>query len=625
MSINCSEFENVTIAFDYFNMLKPIGEELIKYLRAYRQLAEEFNKKLEIFENSFGDKLSNPHDNPKIAQIIELTRKVTGIIFQNVELFQFSIEEMDKKVMNFEEELKVKSELINNLKKNSLELGKDLTSSYNEVKRTKNTYMNSLSKTEETIDKYYIGKNRIQEHESGLGEKLNDNDYKLLKESQKSQINEMETSIKLSKKYEDFHKGAISACKKIQENYKKDCNSLVEEIKKITCQLANDIKDMVCSFMLAYKNIYKQPLSFIDININKLNSIEEEKEMDKIISSNLKNDNELKYITPTKYHLKSFSFLKHSNYLINPDEEKKKEDNIKHKVININALDRKSIETLEDGFDEMMYICDESLIMTIKSLFDNFDLIEKEDFNIDVEEGKNRAQKYILKILTNMNAYPFAKEDFHCNNPELAQQSNIEYQREELKNEELIDLINLLDIHENRIIFLNKLNNYRGRGKFALCNKDYILLSQLFNIITDKIEKDLDYHSAQMVIVLSETYFIIDGKGKKYLQESFKENKLFKDKNFWEGFLCYSINKEIIKTLKRDEKIREDKEVSDYKYANIVFSQILTLIDNMFEFELDPKIIKEILIPKIIAYKLNDEFKETINDIIEVKKNQQNK
>ena len=624
MSINCSEFENISIAFDYFNMLKPIGDELVKYLRSYRQLAEEFTKKLEIFENSFGDKLSNPHENPKIAQIIELTRKATGIIFQNVELFQYSIEEIDTKVMHFEEDLKTKVELVNNLKKNSLDLSKDLTSSYNEVKKTKNTYMNSLSKTEEIIDKYYIGKNKIEEHESGLGEKLNDNEYKLLKENQKSQLSEMETSIKLSKKYEDFYKGAISACKKIQEKYKKDCNSLMEEIKKIACQLANEIKDMVCSFMLSYKNIYKQPLSFIDININKLNTIEEDKEMDKIISSNLKDDNQLKYIIPTKYHLKSFSYLKHSNYLNNPNEENKKEDNIKNKVININAIDRKSIETLEDGFYEMRYISDESLIMTIKSLFENFELIEKEDFDIEVEERKNRAQKYILKILTNMNAYPFAKEDFHCNNPELAQQSNIEYQREELKNEELIDLINLLDIHENRIIFLNKLNNYRGKGKFALCNKDYILLSQLFNIITDKIEKDSDYHSAQMIIVLSETYFIVDGKRKKYLQESFKDNKLFKDKNFWEGFLCYSINKEIMKTLKREEKIKENKEVTDYKYANVVFSQILTLIDNMFEFELEPNIIKEILNPKINAYKLNNEFKETINDIIEVKKNQQN-
>ena len=76
-----------------------------------------------------------------------------------------------------------------------------------------------------------------------------------------------------------------------------------------------------------------------------------------------------------------------------------------------------------------------------------------------------------------------------------------------------------------------------------------------------------------------------------------------------------------MKTLKIDQKLKEDKENSDYKFSNVVFSQILTLIDNMFEFNLDPNIIKEVLNPKISVYKLNDEFKQTINEVIEIKKN----
>ena len=128
-----------------------------------------------------------------------------------------------------------------------------------------------------------------------------------------------------------------------------------------------------------------------------------------------------------------------------------------------------------------------------------------------------------------------------------------------------------------------------------------------------------------MLIVLSQTYYIEEGTRKKYLQESFKENKVFKDKNFWEEFLCYSINKEIMKTLDLDQKVKEDKEKSDYKYSNIVFAQILTLIDNMFEFDLDCETIKEVLNPKISVYKLNDMFKETINDVILSKQEQKMK
>ena len=76
-----------------------------------------------------------------------------------------------------------------------------------------------------------------------------------------------------------------------------------------------------------------------------------------------------------------------------------------------------------------------------------------------------------------------------------------------------------------------------------------------------------------------------------------------------------------MKTLKNDQKIQEDKAISDYKFSNVVFTQILTLIDNMFEFNVDSNTVKEVLNPKIRIYKLSDEFKETINNIIESKKN----
>ena len=43
--------------------------------------------------------------------------------------------------------------------------------------------------------------------------------------------------------------------------------------------------------------------------------------------------------------------------------------------------------------------------MTIKSLFASFELIEKGDFDLKFEESKNRTQKYILKIISNMNSF----------------------------------------------------------------------------------------------------------------------------------------------------------------------------------------------------------------------------
>lgn len=621
MNIKCSELDNINVSLDYCNSMKLIGDELIKYLKGYNQLSQEYIKKLQIFQQNFGKKLIKS-ENPKCSQLLTITSKIDDIISQNIELMQISVDDIDSRIKNLEILLKEKIENANSFKKTSFDLIKDLNSSYNEINKTKNNFLSSISKAEEVIDKYNIDKNKIQEHENGLGIKLSENEYNSLKEQQKNELGEMNNLIKMTKKYEDFHKGSISASIKMHDKFIEDCNSYRDKIKLCACEIADEIKNLVCAFFVCFKNSYKQPLSSIEIFINDFNLINEQKEIDKIISSDFKTDNQLKNFESAKYQLKSFSLLSNWNYLKNQENENNNEENDNNQISN----KRKLVEKLEDGFSEMKYICDESLVMTIKSMFENFDLIDKEGFDIQFEEGKNKAQKYVLKIISNMNSYPFAKEGLYANNNlELLKEYTIEYKREELTNEEIMDLIQLLNVHENRIIFLQKLSDYRARGKFVLCDKDYILLSQLFNIISDKIQKDNDYHTAEMVIILSETYFIEEGKRKKFLQESFKGNKVFKDKNFWEEFLCYAINKEIMKTLQRDQKVKEDKENSDYKYSNVVFAQILTLIDNMIEFDLNCDTIKEVLGPKVNVYKLNDTFKETINDVIAAKLEQKDK
>ena len=624
MNIKCSELDNITISFDYFNSIKEVGDELIKYIKGFNQLSQEYIKKLQIFHINFGKKISKT-ENQKVSQIISLTSKIEEVISQIIELCQISINDIDLRVKNFETLLKEKTDNVNSLKKSPSELTKDLSSSYIEIKKTKTSYFNSLLATEDLIEKYYMDLYKIQEHEDGLGVKLSDNEYNLLKENQKNQQNEMTNSIKISKKYEKFYKGAISASIKNHDKFINECNSYKDKIKENACEISDEIKNLLFAFLLSIKNNYKKPLYITDSYITYYNTLNEHDETNKIITSSFKTDNQLKNFEFAKYQLKTFSHLKNNNYL-KDQENNESNDKNKNNNQNGNENQRKLVEKIEDGFSEMRYICDESLVMTLKSLFKNFELIEKEGLDMKFEEAKNKTQKYILKIIKNMNSYPFAKKGVNNeNNVEKLQEYALEYKREELSQKELTDLIKLLNVHENRIIFLQKLSDYRTRGQFVLCDKDFILLSQLFNIITDKIQQDADYHAAEMIIVLSQTYYIEEGTRKKYLQESFKENKTFKDKNFWEQFLCYSINKEIMKTLNLDQKIKEDKEKSDYKYSNIVFAQILTLIDNMFEFDLDCETIKEVLNPKISVYKLNDMLKETINDVILSKQEQKMK
>ena len=618
MNIKCSEFDNMSNTLDYFNSIKQLSDELIKYIKSYRQLILEYMKKIQSMQTNFKKRLTKS-ENPKTSQLItELTSKIFNLLQQNNELFQLSLDEIDLRLKEFDTFTKEKSESIKTIQKLSSDLNKELINSYTEVNKNKNTYLNSLSKTEEIINKFYSNKNKILQHENGLGQKLPENEYTLIKEQIKNEQNEMVNAMKNSKKLEISYQDSINLSLKIHNKYIKNHKAFTEKIKKYTCELSNEIKILIVSFMLSYKNNYKQPLSTIDVHINEFNVLEEGKEMEKIISNDYKSDNLLKIIIPNNYRLKTISLLKESNYIksdddlnLNKDKEKDKNNNILQK--------KKSISILEDGFEEMEYISDESVIQTIKSLFNNFNLIDKEDFNIQFEESKNKTQQFILKIISNMNSYPFGK--LGKNSKKYNEQNNVnsEYKRRELSAEEFLELKELLDNHENRIIFLQKLSDYRARGKFYIDLTDYILLCKFLNIICEKVKRDIDYHSAEMSIILSQTYFIEENNRKKYLQEGIKDNKLFKDKTFWEEFLVYSINKEIMKTMKRDSKTKENRKNSDTKLSNVVFSQVLTLIDNMFEFDVKSNVIKEVLEPKIKYYKLNEGLKNTINDVIKSK------
>ena len=617
MNIKCSELDNYNISLNYFNSIKLVSEELVKYIKAYKQILQEYVKKIQNIQSNFKKKL-DVTDNPTTSQIISvLTSKIFKLLEQNNDLYQLSFDEIDLRLKEFDSFIKEKNESIKTILKLSQDFNKSLINSYNDANKAKNNFLNSLSKAEEIINKYYAENNRIKQYERGLITKTTEYEYTALKDQIKNHLNDMNNSIKSSKKLELTYTDSVSSSVKIHEKFVKNYNIFTNKIKKNTVELSDEIKTLIVSFMLSYKNNYKQPLASIDLYINDFNKLEEGKEIEKIISKNYKNDNALKTLSPCNYELKTITLLKEANYIKSDDEPNinidKKESILQKK---------RTISTLEDGFEELEYISDESFMLTIKTIFENFILIEKEkdNFNLQFEENKTKTQKYILKIVANMNSYPYAKygknSDKHKNIINNNINTNNNVKREDLTSEEMSELEQLLDNHQNRIIFLQKLSDYRSRGKFYLCPEDYELLAKLFNIIAEKVRRDIDYHSAEMIIILSQTYCIEDGKNKNYLQKGIKENKLFKDKTFWEEFLFYSINKEIMKTLKRDKGTKETKKNSDTKFSNVVFAQILTLIDNMFEFNVDSNTVKEVLEPKINYYKLNDALKHTINDVI---------
>ena len=63
----------------------------------------------------------------------------------------------------------------------------------------------------------------------------------------------------------------------------------------------------------------------------------------------------------------------------------------------------------------------------------------------------------------------------------------------------------------------------------------------LFNKIAKTVESDKDYDSTVNIIILSQTYYIMKNNNKENLQYAIMNNELFKNKQFWETFINYSI------------------------------------------------------------------------------------
>ena len=53
MNIKCSELDNIIVSFDYFNLIKAVGDELVKYIRGFNPSISKLYEKTAIISNKF--------------------------------------------------------------------------------------------------------------------------------------------------------------------------------------------------------------------------------------------------------------------------------------------------------------------------------------------------------------------------------------------------------------------------------------------------------------------------------------------------------------------------------------------------------------------------------------------
>ena len=189
--------------------------------------------------------------------------------------------------------------------------------------------------------------------------------------------------------------------------------------------------------------------------------------------------------------------------------------------------------------------------------------------------------------------------------------------------EENEELTKLIEDKGNRSIFLRKIHSFRKYGEYEIPEKEFNIICDLFNKIADIIMKEHDYDSMESIIILSQTYYKLENDNKIYIQKMIKNNKLFKEKEFWDEYVNTTILKEVQKHINNDIKdsrfVDSQKVMKNEKYEKIIFAQLLPLLKNMIDFELDDTIIKSIIQTLISYYKLSPDSSKELNDMIKYK------
>ena len=560
MNFLCSEIQNITISTNYFNFIKEIFDDYIKYISNYRIITSEYIKKLTLFQEKSSLKLlgkeiyNNQYENISKSHIYKITSIVPKIIDKQIENLNLLMTGIESQVNNYDSIMKEKDILLQKFEMMFEEARKDLLKKYREIDNLKDQFMNNMSSTEDLVNNY------LNKKDSTTSEQI-------------------KNSIKTSKKIEKDYKNEIKSAKYYEENFQSIYQSSIINIKKMACETSTKMKDTITDFLILLKNSFKMQSSEIDLYLPELSDLKEENTFEKIIDNSFSTNKKLVYVKPLKYKLKIFQNQNNND------------------ILNTNT-----ILNLEDGFDEMPTIKDEIILYIFKTMKENFELIYDNNMDLKIEEEKMRCLNLTEKILT--------------------LEENKEKKNNQPTKKDIDELNSLLDIHSNRVVFLQKLSEYRTKGKFELKAQTFEIFSNLFNTLINTIERDNDFHSIKNAIIISQTYYTKnDDNSKKYLQKTIQNNNIFKSKKFWEEFLEYSISREIVTSVNNDVKngtFTNNKE-SDDKKMNIAFAQILPYADNMIEFGLDKETIQEIIFPIISKYKIDKESIEMIKEIINKK------
>ena len=466
--------------------------------------------------------------------------------------------------------------------------------------RVSNEFNNKEQKTyfHEVFYKILSDNNEKWKYISTVVDEIIDVITKILIENNSKYIEGSERLINLKEQFKDKYETNINYYKKYIETFNNLENFYLNNYKKIKEKNEINILKMLMKKKIikdneinsVYENYLKSNYDLNDFCANLVSNLIYLLYDYNKYKSNIKDN-----IIMLTNKLHSSSFFKENKNEINKDENN---DNI-NKNNNI-----ENFEFLKFEFPIIKYN-----LQLIK--FVGLD-IEKEKLN-NINESKNILE-IISLLLIHYSKYIKEfdiKKEF--NKIEICEFMDNLIEKGKIDEKIYLKILEYIKNKNLRKFFLLYINKIRSKGKLSLENAKSmkvfgIIIKEIFNYLSTE-ENNIEY--LKLIIIMSLTYFYINKNGKQiYLSCYLQSFKIIQESIFWEKFMKNLIEFDLKKEKERNTDINIIKH-------NIVFSKILSGLQDMESLMIKKENVKIAINEVIKYYNLEENLKEQINILID--------
>ena len=576
-------------SLELFEILKHNAEEYCSYIKKYKECTAAYYDKLSKL--TFNIKKDNPiSKNLNISKIFAILNKVPELVKQQQDGIKKIVESLDLTLKPLENVLKNEINSLEEPKKFFEENKKKYSKSM--VKNKK--LMDSLALTEKKIIKYYVSKKKQKD----------------FSEEKTTMINSLKETKILEFEYLESNNGSNNYHWVFQEEVLKS----IDDIKSHIRIILENLNSSVLFFLLVFNNCYSPCVNFVQEEKKK----NESKPID---TKQLINDNmiihtyTLEELPSDKYKIKILNNpaserLPYSIDITNYEDPSKNGLLMTFTNNIINFFNKENDDISDDIIFSNLNKID--LLGLAKKFYHNFKMVRKTKYDIQSEEEKIKVKNY-TDILILMKKYKNSKKKAN----------------EKLTLEEKNKLLELVKKKENREIFLSRLNKIRSYGNFEYPKKVFDEILSVFQIILDEIEVDQDPFSFQFCLILSQTFYFLENGQKQYFCKFLNSHNVFHNPEMWEKLTDYMIKEKTdkyndIEYQVQNKKYSDDENKKKDKINQIIFAQLISVSNNMCDFNFDVDMAEKIMMEYIKRYELEETYTQMIMDIIDNKRKEIN-